>query len=171
MKPMPKLVPSVFPRAVVRATILGDVMKNYGLPDNVIHIAQTGLMAGDFTGITFTGYAPSGAFRERSTLSFDTLTENDNMTMNVTDGRSMVEALSRKLAHAVAASVGLMLQQRLRIHYTFLIAQHVNAFETCRKYGLEPATSQSQDVPQGRLLFEVRPGRDRGITFSHYTSE
>lgn len=169
MKPAPKLVPSVLPRAVVRASILGDVMKNYGIPDNVIHLAQTGLIAGDFIGITFTGYAPSGAFRERSTLMFDTLTENDNMTMQVADGRSMVEALSTKLAHAVAASVGLMLQQRLRIHYTFLYAPGVNASDGCRKYGLT-MVDPSSEQPQGRLLFSVTPGRDRGITFSHYTS-
>lgn len=169
MKPAVKLVPSVFPRAVVRASILGDVMKNYGLPDDVIHIAQTGLMAGDFTGMTFTGFAPSGALRERSNLSFESLTENDNMSMDVADGRSMVEALSRKLAHAVAASVGLMLQQRLRIQYTFLIAEHVNGAETCRKYGLA-FNVEGDEQPPMRLLFKVSPGRDRGITFAHYTS-
>lgn len=170
MKPVPKLVPSIFPRAVVRASILGDAMKNYGLPDDIIDLAQTGLMAGDFTGITFNGYAPSGVLRERSTLSFAALTQNDNMTMDVKDGRSMVEALSRKLAHAVAASVGLMIQQRLAIHYTFLISDQVSVPETCRKYGLVMATSTGEQQPM-RLLFSVTPGRDRGITFSHFTSD
>lgn len=169
MKPALKLVPSVFPRAVVRASILGDVMKNYGLPDDVIHIAQTGLMAGDLTGVTFTGFAPSGTMRERSSLSFEVLNENDNMSMNVADGRSMVEALSRKLAYAVAASVTLMRQQRLRIQYTFHIANHANAAETCRKYGLTPEGPAGDGVGM-RLLFQVSPGRDRGISFSHFTS-
>lgn len=169
MKPSLKLVPSVYPRAVVRASILGDVMKNYGIPDDVIQIAQTGLMAGDLTGITFGGYAPSGMARERSSLSFDVLNDNDSMEMNVADGRSMVEALSRKLAYAVAASVNLMRQQRLRITYTFHIADHVNAAETCRKYGLtfDSPVRESADM---RLLFKVSPGRDRGISFAHYTS-
>lgn len=171
MKPVPKLVPSVFPRAVVRATILGDVMKNYGIPDNVIHIAQTGLMAGDFTGMTFNGFSPSGALRERATLTFDTLKENDNMTMDVRDDRSMVEALSRKFAHAVAASVHLMHQQRLRIHYTFLFAEFVNTADACQKYGLTCETPQEEDTTGMRLLFRVSPGRDPGISFAHYTSK
>lgn len=170
MKPVPKLTPSVLPRIVVRATILGDVMKNYGIPDEVIHVAQTGLMAGDFTGMTFSGYAPSGALRERATLSFEDLSENDNMTMDVRDGRSMVEALSRKLAHAVAASVHLMRQQRLSIHYTYHCSDFVNAAEICQKYGLHQETPQG-DATGMRLLFRVRPGRDTGITFGHYTSK
>jgi hypothetical protein len=170
MKPIPQLVPSVFPRAVVRATILGDVMKNYGIPDEIIHIAQTGLMAGDFTGMTFTGFSPSGALRERASLSFDSLKENDNMTMNVSDGLSMVEALSRKFAHAVAASINLMRQQRLRIHYTFHFAEHVYVAEACQKYGLPHETAE-EDTPAMRMLFRVSPGRDRGITFSHYTAK
>ena len=169
MKPIPKLVPSVFPRAVVRATVLGDVMKNYGIPDEIIHIAQTGLMAGDFTGMTFTGFSPSGALRERSTLSFDTLKENDNMTMDVRDGRSMVETLSRKFAHAVAASVHLMRQQRLSVRYTFHFAEFVNAAEACQKYGLTYEASPGEATGM-RLLFRVSPGRDPGITFTHYTS-
>lgn len=169
MKPVPKLAPGILPRIVVRATILGDVMKNYGIPDHVIHVAQTGLMAGDFTGMTFNGYAPSGALRERATLSFEDLKENDNMSMDVRDSRSMVEALSRKLAHAVAASVHLMQQQRLSIHYTFHCSAFVNVAETCQKYGLTQEAPQD-DATDMRLLFRVRPGRDTGITFGHYTS-
>lgn len=169
MKPVPKLVPSVFPRAVVRATILGDVMKNYGIPDNVIEIAQAGLMAGDFTGMTFSGYAPSGILRERSQLSFATLTENDNMEMAVRDGISMVETLSKKMAHAVAASVQLMMQQRLTIEYTFHFADNVHFATVCQKYGLQHRVINAQE-PSMRLLFHVSPGRDRGITFDHYTS-
>lgn len=172
MKPTPKLVPSVLPRAVVRATVLGDVMKNYGIPDNIIHIAQTGLMAGDFTGMTFTGYAPSGAVRERASLSFDELTENDDMTMHLGNNQSMVEALSRKFAHAVAASIHLMRQQHLRIHYTFHFAEFVNVDTACQKYGLtyEPASERS-DADNMRMVFRVSPGRDRGIHFAHYTAK
>ncbi len=171
MKPVPKLVPSVFPRAVVRATVLGDVMKNYGIPDDVIHVAQTGLMANDFTGMTFTGFAPSGAPRERATLSFDDLKDNDNMTMDVRDGRSMVEALSRKLAHAVAASIHLMRQQRLRIQYTFHCPEHASVAEICQKYGLTQEAPQEDDTTEMRLVFRVTPGRDTGITFGHYTAK
>lgn len=171
MNPTPKLVPSLLPRAVVRATILGDVMKNYGIPDDVIHIAQTGLMAGDFSGMTFTGFSPTGILRERATLSFDTLKENDTMAMNTVDGRSMAETLSRKFAQAVAASIHLMRQQRLGIHYTFLFAPYVDAGSACQKYGLtyEP---QQANLPADtmRPLFSVSPGRDRGITFVHHTA-
>lgn len=169
MKPVPKLVPSVFPRSVVRATVFGDVLKNYGIPDEIIHIAQTGLMAGEFTGMSLTGIAPSGAVRERSSVSFDKLGEDDNMTMDVKDGRSMAEALSRKFAHAVAASVHLMRQQRLRITYTFHFAEHINVAMACQKYGLTLESGEI-DTPGMRLLFRVSPGRDRGIVFDHYTS-
>lgn len=143
-------------------------MKNYGIPDEIIHIAQTGLMAGDFTGMTFTGFSPSGALRERASLSFDILKDNDNMTMNVSDGRSMAEALSRKLAHAVAASIHLMRQQRLRIQYTFHCSEHASVAEICQKYGLTQEAPQ-KDATEMRLAFRVTPGRDTGITFGHYT--
>lgn len=170
MKPVPNLVPSVFPRAVVRATILGDVMKNFDIPDEIIHIAQTGLMAGEFTGITLSGYSASGALWERASLSFDTLAENDAMTMDVSNGRSMAEALSRKFAHAIGASIALMRAQRLRIRYTFHLSVFANASEVCQKYGLS-FDGPEEDAPGMRLLFRVSPGRDRGITFDHFTSK
>lgn len=169
MRPVPKLTPSVLPRIVVRASILGDAMKNYGIPDDVIHIAQTGHMAGDFTGMTFSGYAPSGALQERAFLSFDTLIQNDNITMDISDGRSMVEALSVKFAHAVAASTHLMRQQRLRIQYTFHIPETTSVGEVCQKYGLT-YTPRDEAETGMQLLFSVSPGRDRGITFEHYTA-
>ncbi len=169
MNPAVKLVPSIFPRQVVRATVLGDVMKNYGLPDPVIEVAQAGLIAGDIVGITFTGIGPSGVVRERSTLSFDVLKQNDDMSMNITTGCSMVEALSRKLAFAISSSIQLMRQQNLSISYTFHIAEHCNSFAVCQKYGLSH-NSDPLGGPPMRQLFHVSPGRDRGISFRHFSA-
>lgn len=172
MKAVAKLVPGTIPLPVVRATVLGEVMKNYGLPNSIIEIAQNGLTAGDFSGIIFRGHSPSGALREQSHLSFDVLKPNEKVSLKLVEGQSMTEALSKKLAHAIAASIGLMQKQRLKIHYTFCVADGRPLSTIIQKYGLDPPSDNFGDapVPPLRKLFEVSPGRVPCIRFAHYTT-
>jgi hypothetical protein len=155
----------------MRATILGDIMKNYGIPDDTITIAQQGFLAGDITGLTVFGLGGDGYIRHHAPLTFAELTKSDDVTVDLANGRSMTEAVSVKLAQGVSYSVATMKRLGLTIAFTYFFAPGKGA-ETMAKFGLVPGGTPYTYAPgtAGRQLFAITPGLDKGITFAHFAA-
>jgi hypothetical protein len=164
----PILQATVIPRSIMRATVLGDVMKNFGLPDNTIAIAQRGFASGDITGITIYGLGPDGYVRDEATLTFNELRQDDQVSVDMSGGRSMVEAISLKFAHAVGYSVNAMKRAGLRLTYVYHFAPGRDDPVTITSYGLSIGNGNSYAPGTApRQLFAISPGFDRGITYRH----
>lgn len=168
---------TVIPRSLMRATVLGDLLKNFGVPDDAIRICQQGFAEGLIVGVTIKGIAHDGRPEDQATLIFDQLVDDDKMSFDLSGGRSMIEALSVKLAHAVSYSVATMRRKGLRLRFTYHFAMGVSAqsptFENaCSRFNLTPVNESLNDNlgSNMRQVFEIRPGRDKGIAYSHATA-
>lgn len=170
----PILKPTVIPLSIVRCTMIGDLMTNFGLDDNQTRIAQQGYADGLLSGLTIKGLDASGYVQDEATLMFADLAAEINVTVDVSGGRSMIEAVSRKLAHGVAFSVQRMKRRGLRITVTYhLSSKGMGDYHgTCNRLGLSAGGGGSTYAPgyAGRTLFTISPGLDRGTTYSHITA-
>ena len=151
-------------------------MKNFGATDNDIRIAQEGFANGHICGLAVKGRDHTNYVRDEAFLNFDHLTQDDNVDIDVSGGRSMIEAVSLKFAYGVAYSVNLMRRKGLRVtlHYHFrphTWADPAKYQSLLARYGLVPG-NDSQDYEPGtamRRIFEINPGLDKGISYSHAT--
>ncbi|MCH9808482.1 MAG: hypothetical protein K0U74_12175 [Alphaproteobacteria bacterium] len=176
-KPRPNLKATVIPKSLMRITCLGDFMKNVGASDEAIRIAQEGCADGTVAGLTIAGIDHEGYISDEATLLFEELLEDTKVSVDVSDGRSMIEAVSNRFGHAVAYSVATMKRKGLSLLYRWHFTPRVNAnqelFEaTCTRFNLVPGTSGPTHRPghAPRQLFEIRPGIDKGILYSHAVS-
>jgi hypothetical protein len=177
MAPVVNLKTTVIPRSLMRATVLGDVMKNFGANDSIIRTAQEGFANGHICGLRVKGRDHTKYVRDEAYLDFDELATDDNVQVDVSGGRSMIEAVSIKFAHSVAYSVDLMRRKGLAIDFSYQFRPHVWSdpalFQsTLARYGLKPIDSNAEYEPGTamRTLFTVQPGFDRGMSYSHATS-
>ncbi len=97
MPPVVNLKTTTIPRTVMRATILGDLMANFGLPSDVIRLAQQGYASGDIVGITIYGLDYAGHAQDEAKLWFKQLVTDDQVSVDVSGGRSMIEALESEV--------------------------------------------------------------------------
>ncbi len=171
MAPVVKLRPTVIPTSIMRCTVLGDFMTNFGLPPDVVRLAQQGFAAGDITGITINGLGYDNYIRDQATLMFADLTTDHDVSVDVSEGRSMIEAVSVKFAHAVAYSIATMKRNGLQLAYHYHFAYGRADPANVGRYGLSYG-HQSSFAPgtAPRQLFSINPGLDRGITYSHATA-
>jgi len=146
-------------------------MSNFGFPQNVVQIAQQGCLAGDIYAVSIYGVNAHNQIEDESMLSFDDLTHDDTVTVDTSGGRSMIEALSVKFAHAVAYSIATMQRKGLRLEYAFQFRAGRNDRATMARYGLQP-NDHLNFAPgiQLRQVMSVRPGRDKGIRYTHSTA-
>ncbi len=169
--PKTTLKATVIPRNIMRTTVLGDVMKNFGIADETITLAQQGFVNGDIVGLTIFGLGADGYIVDHATLMFADLKTNDDVSVDISNGKSMIEAVSLKLAHAVSYSVATMKQRDLAITFTYYFAAGRGA-ETMLRYGLTPGGTPLTYAPgmAGRQIFAITPGLDKGITYAHYSA-
>lgn len=173
--PFTTLKPTVIPLTIMRCTVIGDLMTNFGLSDHQVRIAQQGYAEGLLTGITIEGLNAFGFIEDESELSFQIIAQEVNITVDLTGGRSMIEAVSRKLAHGVAYSVGLMKRKGLRIGVRYHLSPKgmANMTESCNRLGLDPGTDKRAtyaDGYAGRTVLSITPGLDRGMTYTQRTA-
>lgn len=170
-KPVTGLKPTVVPQLTARATVLGDVLNAFGMPPDQIRIAQEGYADGLIVAMTIQGSGYDGYVVDEAKLSFDTIVGNPTITVDTSGGRSMTEAISRALAHAIMYSVNTMRRKGLRLAYWYHFAPHANASMVRARFGL--ATGTYGHYAPGfapRQVLHVTPGLDTGIHFGHYTS-
>lgn len=172
-KPVTNLKATVIPLSMVRTTIIGDLMQNFGLSDSETRIAQQGYVEGLLSGLTIDGLDSAGFIQDQAKLMFADLASDPNVTVDVSNGRSMIEAVSRKLAHGVSYSVTLMKRKGLRINVTYHLSSKglADVGGTFNRLGLTSAGSHGYAPGYaGRTLFSITPGMDRGTTYSHSTA-
>lgn len=166
----PRLTPTVIPRSLVRATVLGDVIANFGLPPDVAELAQRGFLAGDIDGISIHGIDSHGYVRDTARLSFDDLTRDDDIEVDTRGGRSMIEALSVRLAHTVSYSIATMRRKGLTLAWVYHLRPGRQDAQVMARYGLRPSAPLTYAPGAApREVVAVRPGSDRGIRYSHAT--
>ncbi len=173
----PKLKATVIPTSLMRATCLGDFLKNFGASDETIRIAQQGYAEGRIAGLTIKGISHDGHIEDEATLLFDQLVTDPQISVDVSSGRSMIEAVSSRFGHAVAYSVATMKRKGLRLQYFWHLTPRVNAdpdlFQaTCAHFNLVSGGTDPTYRPghAPRRLFEIRPGLDKGTSYSHSTA-
>ena len=117
--PVTTLKPTVIPLTIMRCTMIGDLMTNFGFTEQQARIAQEGYAAGLLSGITIEGLNAAGHIEDEASMWFQALAQEINVSVDVSGGRSMIEAVSRKLAHGVSYSVALMRRKGLRINVRY----------------------------------------------------
>lgn len=178
MPPVVKLKATVIPKSLVRATILGDIMANFGIPQNVIDIAQQGFAEGLINGVTIRGTGWDGYIKDEATVRFEDLKQDLDLEVDVSDGKSMIEAISLKFAHAVSYSINTMKRKGLSISYIYRFPPAINNnpdrfSQALTRLGLVQVSGRGPRHEPGtrmRTLFTLRPGMDKGIAYSHATS-
>lgn len=165
---------TVIPTSLMRATILGNFMKNFDFPDDTIAICQQGYADGLIAGVTIKGLAYDGHIEDEATLLFDELVHDVEVSVDISSGRSMIEAASVKLAHAVSYSIATMKRKGLSLSFSIHFTPRVNADaalaeQVCARFNLVYSRINPTYRPGygPRRLFEVRPGLDKGIRYSH----
>lgn len=170
-KPVTELQATVIPQLTARATVLGDVLNAFGAHADDIRIAQEGFANGDFNAVTIRGLDHNGYVADEARLLFDEIKRQANITVNLSGGRSMTEAISRQLAQAVMYSVNTMKRKGLSIRFVYWFKPHVNTVQTQARYNLSDAPAAAYAPGHGpRRMFEVTPGLDNGIHYAHYTA-
>lgn len=175
MSPTVKLKATVLPLSVVRTALLGDLMKNFGADDEQIRIAQQGFAEHLLMGVIVIGMDANGVTQDHVELDFEKLRADTTITVDTSGGRSMIEALSVKLAHAVAYSVEAMRRKGLTISFRYHFMPAVWNDLAKRHAMLARFNLMSHDDNLGyfpgtgpRLLFSVKPGADSGTRYSHF---
>lgn len=170
-KPVTTLKPTVVPQLTVRATILGDSLNAFGMQANEIRIAQDGFAEGLIHAVSIKGLDANGYVADEAVLRFDAIKQEAQMTVDMSGGRSMTEAVSRLLARHIVYSADLMKRKGLRITFMYWFPSHVNAAMACARFGLSPGFSPGYAPGHApRQLFSVTPGADTGVHFAHYQS-
>lgn len=174
MPPQVQLKTTVIPTSLMRLAVLGDVMKNFGATDEQIRIAQQGLADGLMDRLTVNGRDGSGYIQDQVTLHFEQLARDVDLSLDGGGGRSMIEAVSLKLAHAVLYSVSLMRRKGLAISFLYGFTPKVSGDprtldQTLMRFGLQPCGEWEGFAPGygPRQLFSITPGRDRGMHYAH----
>ena len=170
-KPVTTLKPTVVPQLTVRATILGDALNAYGMHAKDIRVAQEGFAEGLINAVSIKGLDAAGFVADEAVLRFDAIQKEAQMTVDMSGGRSMTEAVSRILARHIVYSADLMKRKGLRITFYYWFPAHVNTMMACARFGLNPGYSPGYAPGHGpRQLFSVTPGADKGVHFAHYQS-
>lgn len=156
-------------RSEFNAAVLGDYLASYGIPYNVVHTSQQAYMNGDITGIRIVGYDTNNHIQDEVKLWFNEILGNNSVSVDLNDGRSMIERASTKLATAVNYNVGQMRSRGLGIHYFYIMAPGRNNAQTNARYGLEwNNTIRYQNGHAPRRVFNLSTGSDTGINYSYY---
>lgn len=174
MPPVVNLTPTPIPRLEFRAAILQDFLVNAEIPPDIVKRAVDGFFAGDLTGVTVYAMDANNWAQEHATLQFSDVFENDTLTVDVSGGRSMIEAASVRFSRCVEHSLRRMKIQGYRLSWNF----HMRTFPTqagfegaLRRYNLVPGEPPRYAHGTGpRQLFSVSPGLDQGISYAHYTA-
>lgn len=170
-RPVTQLQPTVVPLLTARATILGDFLNAFGMDPEQIRIAQQGYADGFIVAMTVRGINYDGYVADEAMLRFDDIVRDATISIDMSGGRSMTEAISRVLAHAVMYSVTTMKRKGLRIAYWFHLAAHAPTEQTFARYGLHGGAMENYAPGHApRRLFEITPGANSGIHYAHYVS-
>ena len=161
------------PRLLVRAQVAGEVVAACGGSDRSVETAQKGVALHLLKTISIYALNRDGQVVEKIELTFDTERDGEIM-LDLSDGRSAVEALDPALARAVAyqaeriKSLGLIPQVQFRYH------DHVSddaerEKEADRLLGLVDATTPpTRPGHHSREVLRVRPGKDTGTLAAFY---
>lgn len=170
-KPVTTLEPTVVPQLTMRATILGDTLNAFGMHADEIRIAQDGFAEGLINAVHIKGLDAHGYVADEAVLRFDAIQREVNMTVDMSDGRSMTEAISRQLARHIVYSADLMKRKGLRITFTYRFPGHVNTEQVFARFNLVAGAPQAYAPGYApRRIFSVTPGADKGVHFAHYQS-
>lgn len=108
-----KLIP--VPKSVVRSAIAGEFVTNFGLTDTVLmKNIQQAVVEGLVKAIAVVGYNNRNEPKHIFRLDYKKLEEDTKLKLDISQGKSYLEALDTVLAGAVAHGVAAMRRQSLR---------------------------------------------------------
>lgn len=172
MAPKVNLKATVLPLQTVRATMVGDLLANHGFSQEQIDIAQRGYLAGWLDRVIIAGIDYAGYAQDVITLWFDKIEGEPKVSVDVTGGRSMLEAVSVPLAGAVDYGVKALKRKGLRPTLFFGYASWLDAAEVEKArtalnlngapLNLSPAAGYAM-----REIVYVSPATDRGAHYQH----
>lgn len=91
------------PRSVLRAAVVGEYLATMGLSDSIsIRGVQQAVNEGLVTGIIVVGFTSTGIPKDRNTLAIKKLEQDDKVMLDLSDGKSHIEALDVTLAGAIS---------------------------------------------------------------------
>lgn len=120
--PKVKLHVQAIPKTLVRVGCAGDFLKNVALgtmSDQEIRDIQQGVAEGLIQTIWVTGLDSFGIPRERFWLKFDPLSDDVKVMLDLSDGKSTLEAVDVGLAGGVQTAVQVLRRKNLRPDVTF----------------------------------------------------
>jgi len=154
----------------MRAVLLDNILRNFGVPEHHIKIAVNGFKSGDICGITVHGLNRFGFSEEQATVMFETLVTDDEVSLVIDSRKNFAYVLSKKLGHALDFSIKRMRSRELRIivQHHFTDKAVLNLGEVQARLGL--VTGGVTAAGELVQLFKISPAFDRGITYSHATT-
>ena len=161
------------PRLLVRAQVAGEVVAACGGSERSIETAQKGVALHIIKSVIVYGLNGDGQAIEKIELTFDAERDGDIM-LDLSNGRSAVEALDPALARAVAYQSEriktLGLTPRVQFRYHDHIAEDADRDqEADRLLGLTSASAPpTRPGHHNREVLRVRPGKDSGTLASFY---
>ncbi|MCB1428737.1 MAG: hypothetical protein KDJ66_06375 [Nitratireductor sp.] len=168
-KPETSLKATVVTQLNARATILGDTLNAYGMHERQIRIAQEGFAEGQICGVTIYGLNARGQVEDEAALWFDAIKRETSLSLDLSNGRSLTEAVSRQLARHIVFSAETMKRKNLNIQFAYWFPGNINHEAARARYGLVASSGYSYAPGHARRrLFQVTPGLDTGVHFAHY---
>lgn len=175
-KPVTTLKQIVIPQLQMRAGLLNDMLQNFGMPAEYAQPAVQGYVDGHINGVTVKGIGSNGYVQDHATLDLGTPTSDHEISLDLANGRSLTEAVSRKLAHGLSYSIATMQRKGLSLVYTYHLTPHVLSNPALRqsvyaRLGLSDSPSHGyQPGYAPREVFAITPGLDSGVRYSHHTA-
>lgn len=153
--PKVKLHVQAIPKTLVRVGCAGDFLKNATLgtlPDQMIRNAQQGVAEGIIQTLWVTGVDANGIPRDRFWLKFDPLDVDVKVMLDLSDGKSTLEAVDVSLAGGVQTAVQVLTRKRLRPVVTFdytaeALANPARLEEAKKRLGFVAAPFSQPEAP------------------------
>jgi hypothetical protein len=128
MAPKVHLKLQPIPRNVLRTALAGEYLRNLGIPDDEqIQKVQQDVNDGRVRKITVIGRDGLGVVRDLFHLKLGEVMVNDTVMLDLSDGKSFLEALDTGLAAAVAAAIDLMKRKGLKPEFHIDFSAEVRA--------------------------------------------
>jgi hypothetical protein len=107
-------------KSVIRASFASELVENFGANKSDIRVVHSGVAEGFLSSINILGFDVTSAVQDCCVLSVAELTADAEMTLNLDGGRrSIIEAVSGKMAKGALYSINKMRARGLRVGFSF----------------------------------------------------
>jgi len=121
-KVTPRLAPTPMQIPVVRTYMVGDFMRAFGFPEEVIRTIQDGVASGYIQAVVVKGKDYRGEVTAATTFSLSELTNPGTVMVDTSSATSVTEQMSRRFAQSILFCVDQMKRRGLAVKYGYQLS-------------------------------------------------